>query len=352
MKARGKMTIEKGVFGTLSRKRNVEFFILKNKTGAEAKLISFGATLVSLKMPDKNGKFADIVLGYDDLTGYISDKCYFGCTVGRFANRIANAKFQLDGREYKLAANADKHHLHGGIKGFNKAPWQPSTFETDDCCGVIFKYLSPDGEEGYPGNLEVTVTYTLTDDNELKIGYQAATDEKTILNLTNHSYFNLAGHDNGDVLSHRIKINADEITAVDSSCVPTGIIKSVKDTEFDLTTLKPIGENIAKFELGYDFNYILNKSTPLELSLAAKVVEPKGGRVMEILTTEPAVQFYTGNFLNGVKGKAGAIYKKHHAFCLEAQHYPDSPNRPNFPSVVLQPGEIYRQLTVHKFSVQ
>ncbi|MBU1260488.1 MAG: galactose mutarotase [Planctomycetes bacterium] len=343
--------MEKGVFGTLSKNRNIDFFVLKNKAGAEAKLISFGATLASLKMPDKNGKLADIVLGYDDLAGYIGGKCYFGCTVGRFANRIADAKFQLDGREYNLATNDGRHHIHGGIKGFNKAPWQPSVFERDDCCGVIFKYLSPDGEEGYPGNLEVTVTYTLTNDNELKIGYQAATDKKTILNLTNNSYFNLAGHNNGSILSHKIKINADEITAVDNSYIPTGIIKSVKDTEFDLTSSKPIGENIAKLGIGYDFNYILNKSTPMELSLAAKVVEPQSGRTMEIFTTEPAIQFYTGNFLNGVKGKTGAVYKKHGAFCLEAQHYPDSPNQPNFPSVVLQPGEIYRQLTIHKFSV-
>jgi len=345
------MAIEKGVFGTLSKNRAVEFFILKNKTGAEAKLISFGATLASLKMPDKNGKFTDIVLGYDDLAGYIGGKCYFGCIVGRYANRIANAKFQLDGKEYKLVANDGKHHLHGGIKSFSRAPWQGGTFESDDGCGVIFKYLSADGEEGYPGNLEVTVTYTLTDDNELKIGYQAATDKKTILNLTNHSYFNLAGHDNGDILSHRITINADQITAVDNSYIPTGIIKSVENTEFDLTQSKKIAENIGKFQLGYDFNYILNKPTPQELSLAVRVVEPQSGRVMEIFTTEPAIQFYTGNFLDGVKGKVSAVYKKHGAFCLEAQHYPDSPNHPNFPSVLLQPGETYRQLTVYKFSV-
>jgi aldose 1-epimerase len=352
MEAREKMAIEKGVFGTLSRNRNVEFFILKNKTGAEAKLISFGATLVSLKMPDKNGKLTDIVLGYDDLAGYIGGKCYFGCIVGRFANRIANAKFQLDGKEYKLAANDGKHHLHGGIKSFSRAPWQGGTFEDDDGCGVIFKYLSADGEEGYPGNLDVKVTYTLTDDNELRISYEAATDKKTILNLTNHSYFNLAGHDKGDILSHRININADQITAVDNSYIPTGIIKSVENTEFDLIKSRPIGENIDKFELGYDFNYILNKSTPQELSLVARVVEPQSGRAMEIFTTEPAIQFYTGNFLNGVKGKTGAVYKKYGAFCLEAQHYPDSPNHPDFPSVLLQPGETYRQLTVYKFSVQ
>ncbi len=345
------MAIEKGIFGTLSKNRNVKFFVLKNKAGAEAKLISFGATLVSLKVPDKKGELADIVLGYDKLEDYIGSKCYFGCIVGRSANRIANAKFQLDGKEYHLAANDGKDHLHGGIKCFSKAPWQGSDFEGDDGCGVVFKYTSPDGEEGYPGNLETTVIYTLTDDNELKIGYQAVTDKKTVLNLTNHSYFNLAGHDTGDILSHRISINADEITTVDDCGIPTGIIKAVKDTELDLTVAKPIGENISKLGFGYDFNYILNKPTPAELSLAVKVVEPRSGRVMEIFTTEPAIQFYTGNFLNGIKGKAGAIYKKHDAFCLDAQHYPDSPNQPNFPSVVLQPGEIYRQLTIHKFSV-
>lgn len=345
------MAIEKGVFGTLSNDRNVEFFVLKNKAGTEARLISFGATLVSLRVPDKKGELADIVLGYDKLEDYIGSKCYFGCVIGRYANRIANAKFQLDGKEYHLAANDGKHHLHGGIKSFSKAPWQGSEAERDDGCSVIFKYTSPDGEEGYQGKLETIVTYTLTDDNELKIGYQAVTDKKTVLNLTNHSYFNLAGHDTGDILSHRITINADEITAVDDCGIPTGIIKSVKDTELDLTVAKPIGENISKLGLGYDFNYILNKPTPAELSLAGKVVEPKSGRAMEIFTTEPAIQFYTGNLLNSIKGKAGAVYKKHDAFCLDAQHYPDSPNQPKFPSTVLQPGEIYRQLTIYKFSV-
>jgi aldose 1-epimerase len=345
------MTVEKGVFGNLSKNRSVEFFTLKNKIGMTAKLISFGATLVSLQVPDKNGKSADIVLGYDDLESYVNDVCYFGCTTGRFANRIANAGFKLGGREYRLAANAGKHHLHGGIKGFNKAPWQGREFEKNSGCGVAFKYLSPDGEEGYPGNLNVSVTYTLTDDNELKISYQASTDKKTIVNLTNHSYFNLAGHDSGNILSHQISINADRITVVDDDYIPTGQIISVRGTDFDLIEPKTISENIGKFKLGYDFNYVLDKPTPAELSFAAKVVEPQTGRVMEVFTTEPAIQFYTGNFLNGVKGKSGAVYGKHGAFCLETQHFPDSTNHPNFPSVVLEPPNVYSHITVHKFSV-
>jgi aldose 1-epimerase len=344
------MTVEKGSFGKLSKKPDIEFFVLKNKTGSEAKLISFGATLVSLKVPDKNGKLADIVLGYDDLTGYINCRRYFGCTIGRCTNRIANAKFRLDGKEYTLVANDGKHHLHGGIRGFHKAPWQGQPFERDDGCGVIFKYLSPDGEEGYPGKLNVSVTYTLTGNNELQISYEAVTDKKTIVNFTNHSCFNLAGHNKGDILSHRIEINAGKITVVDNDYIPTGQIKDIKDTEFDLTKPILIGENIGKFKLGYDFNYILNKPSLAELSVAARVVEQKSGRVMEVYTTEPAVQFYTGNLLDGIKGKEEAIYNKHNAFCLEAQHYPDSPNHPEFPSVVLQPSEVYRQLTIYKFS--
>jgi len=342
------MAVEKGIFGKLSKNGNVEFFVLKNKNGMSAKLISYGATLVSLNAPDKKGKFADIVLGYDSLEGYVADACYLGCTAGRFANRIANAKFSLDGTEYKLAANIGKHHLHGGIKGFDKVLWQGKEFEGN---GVVFKYLSPDGEEGYPGNLDISVTYTLTDNNELKISYQASTDKKTVVNLTNHSYFNLADHDKGDILSHRIQINADGMTAVDSEYIPTGQIRNIKSTEFDLTEPKPIGRNIGKLGLGYDFNYVLNKSSPAELSFVAKVVEPAGGRVMEVFSTEPGVQFYTGNYLNGLKGKSGAVYGKHGAFCLETQHFPDSPNHPDFPSVVLGPGQVYRQLTIHKFSV-
>ena len=345
------MAVEKGIFGSLSGHRNIDFFILKNKTGSKAKLISFGAVLVSLEIPDSKGRLADVVLGYDDLEDYINCRRYFGCTIGRFANRIASAKFKLDGKEYSLAANDGRHHLHGGIRGFHRSPWYGQPFERDGSCGVVFKYLSLDGEEGYPGSLDVSATFSLTDDNELRISYEAVTDKKTIVNITNHSCFNLAGHDKGDILSHQIKINADGITAVDDDHIPTGKIISIKGTDFDLTQSKPIGENIGKFKFGYDFNYILNKPSPAELSFAAKVVEPQSGRVMEIFTTEPAVQFYTGNLIDGIKGKSGAVYGKHNAFCLETQHFPDSPNHPDFPSVVLQPGQIYRHITVHKFSV-
>ena len=328
----------------------VKTFTLKNKYGIEAKIISLGATLVSLKVPDKNGKFADVVLGYDNAESYLTDKCYFGCTVGRFANRIAGAKFSIDGKEYKLAANSG-NHLHGGLIGFNRVLWKSQTFDDNTDCGAVFEYLSPDGEEGYPGNLKTIVKYTLTDSNELSIGYEATTDKKTIVNLTNHSYFNLAGHNVGDVLSHQVQINADKFTELDAEYIPTGKIGIVKDTVFDFTQMTPIGKNIGKTGSGYDLNYVLNKKNADELSFAAKVVEPQSGRQMEVFTTEPGVQLYTGNFLDGVAGKSGAIYQKHGGLCLETQHYPDSPNHPNFPSTVLLPGKTYRQLTVHKFSV-
>jgi aldose 1-epimerase len=339
-----------GLFGRLVPDRDVKFFTLTNKNGVEAKLIPFGATLVSLKVPDKDGKFTDVVLGYDNLAGFVKDQSYFGCTLGRFANRIANAEFELDGTKYKLAANNGKNHLHGGIKGFNKVLWQGKKIKTDKRCSVAFRYLSPSGEEGYPGNLKVTVTYTLTDDNELKISYEATTDKKTIVNLTNHSYFNLAGHAGGDVLKHKMMINADYFTPAENY-IPTGEIKKVEGTDFDFRSPVPIGERIEKVG-GYDNNFILNKSSLGQLSLAARVVEPVSGRVLEVFTTEPGMQFYSSNFLHGVKGKGGAVYKKYGAFCLEAQHFPDSPNRPYFPSVVLQPGEVYRQTTIYKFSVQ
>ncbi len=346
------MAIEKGDFGFADGKK-VEYFKLKNKNGIEAKLTNYGAALVSLHIPDKNGRMADIVAGYDDAAGYVNDKPYFGCTVGRYANRISNASFKLDGREYKLTANVGTYQLHGGFKGFNKQLWNAEPFENKDSCGVVFQYLSADGEEGFPGNLKVAVTYTLTNDKQLKIDYSAVTDKKTIVNLTNHSYFNLAGHDSGqEIYSHILQINADSITEIDDSLLPTGRLMKVAGTAFDFTKPKEIGRDISKTQGGYDVNYVLNKKSPGELSFAAKVVEPQSGRVMEIFTTEPGIQFYSGNFLDGVKGKNGAIHKKHTAFCLETQHYPDSPNQPSFPSTVLDVGQTYRHLTVHKFSVQ
>jgi aldose 1-epimerase len=346
------MAIEKGNFGNIENKP-VEYFILKNKSGIEAKVVTLGATLVSLKTPDKAGKFADIVLGYDDAIGYMNGTCYFGCTVGRYANRIANAKFTMDGKEYKISPNSGKHHLHGGKIGFNKVVWKAEPFENQGSKGVVFKYFSKDGEEGFPGNLDVRVTYTLTDDDdELKIEYAAVTDKKTIVNLTNHSYFNLAGHNSGSVLSHKMQINSDTITESDNDLIPTGKFLKVANTAFDFSKQKTIGQDIGKLDNGYDINYVLVKQSPKEISFAAKVVEPKSGRVMEICTTEPGIQFYTGNFLNGVKGKGGSIYNKQTAFCLETQCYPDSPNHSEFPSAVLNPGETYRHLVVHKFSVQ
>jgi aldose 1-epimerase len=345
------MTIEKGNFGNIENKP-VEYFILKNKTGIEAKVITLGATLVSLKTPDKSGSLADIVLGYDDANGYMNDTCYFGCTVGRYANRIRNAKFTLDGKEYKLTANSDKNQLHGGKVGFNKVLWKAEPFENKDGKGVVFKYVCKDGEEGYPGNLDVRVTYTLTDDDELKIEYAAVTDKTTVINLTNHSYFNFTSHNGGSVLSHKLQINSDTITESDNDLIPTGKFLKVANTAFDFSKQKTIGQDIGKLDNGYDINYVLIKQSPKEISFAAKIVEPKSGRVMEICTTEPGIQFYTGNFLDGVKGKGGSIYNKQTAFCLETQHFADSPNQPGFPSTVLKPGETYRHLTVHKFSVQ
>lgn len=327
---------------------NPEFFTLKNKSGMDAKFTSFGATLVSLKVPDKNGKLADVLLGYDDLAGYVNDNSYIGCVVGRYANRIAGAKFTLDGKEYKLPANDGENQLHGGYKGFYKANWNAKRLNDHS---MEFKYSSPDGDQNYPGRLDAEVTYTLTDNNELKIEYKATTDSATIVNLTNHSYFNLAGHGSGDVLNHILMINADFYTPAGDDGIPTGEIKKLAGIDFDFKQPETIGSRIEKVG-GYDNNYVLNKSFPCQLTLAAKVIEPVSGRVMEVCTTEPGMQFYSGNFLNGIKGKNGAVYYKYGAFCLEAQHFPDSPNRPYFPSTVLRKGETYHQLTIYKFSNQ
>ncbi|MCK4752761.1 MAG: galactose mutarotase [Planctomycetes bacterium] len=345
------MNIKEQTFGKTSDDKNIILYTLTNANGLTAKLINYGAILTTLELPGRDGKFTDVTLGYDTLEDYIKDDCYFGATVGRCANRIAKGKFTLNGKEYCLATNNGPNHLHGGIKGFNKVVWDAEVFEEKTGPAIKFTYLSKDNEEGYPGNLTVTVIYWLTNDNELKISYQAETDKSTPVNLTHHSYFNLAGHDSGDVLSHELTINADSFTETDETLVPTGEIKSVKDTPLDFTTTVRIADHINQVEGGFDHNYVLNNKNS-SLTLAAHVYEPTTGRDMELYTTEPGVQFYSGNFLDGVKGKNGAVYKKHSGFCLETQHFPDSPNKPQFPSVILEPVKKYTQLTVYKFSVK
>ncbi|MGB2806958.1 MAG: aldose epimerase family protein [Sedimentisphaerales bacterium] len=344
------MSIGTKPFGKTPDGQEVDLYTLTNTNGLKARITNYGAILVSLEVPDKNGKLADITLGFDTLDGYIPRHPYFGATVGRYANRIGGAKFKLNDVEYTLAANNGPNHLHGGIKGFDKVVWKAEdvTAESDRAL-VKLSYLSKDGEEGYPGNLACTVTYTLTKDDELKINYEAETDKTTILNLTNHSYWNLAGQGSGDILGHELMLNADKYTPVDEGLIPTGEIKSVKDSPMDFTRPMAIGSRIAQVEGGYDHNYVL-KSGGGTLALCARVYEPTSGRIMEIYTVEPGVQFYTGNFLDGtITGKSGKVYKKHYGFCLETQHFPDSPNKPDFPSVVLKPGDKYTTVTVHKF---
>jgi len=353
-----KVTITKEAFGTTKGGEAVDIYTLKNAKGSVAKIMTYGGTVVELMVPDKNGKMDDILLGFDNLKDYEEKSPYFGCIIGRYGNRIGKAKFTLDGKEYTLAANNNGQHLHGGIKGFDKVVWQAKPFESKEGPGLKLHYLSKDMEEGYPGNLDVTVTYTLTNDNELKIDYHATTDKPTICNLTNHCYFNLAGQGNGDILGHELMINADNFTPVDEYLITTGQIRPVKGTPFDFTSPTAIGKRInadnqqIKYGPGYDHNWVLNKDD-FEMSLAAKVYEPTSGRVMEIFTNEPGIQFYSGNFLDGtLTGKDGKVYGHRSGFCLETQHYPDSPNKPNFPSVILLPGQIYQTTTIHKFSAK
>jgi len=344
------MNIKTESFGKTPEGQEVDLYTLTNINGIKVKITNYGATLVSLEVPDRDGKLADITLGYDKLDGYLTRHPYFGSTVGRYANRIGGAKFKLNDVEYQLATNDGPNHLHGGIKGFDKVVWKAESVLADsDGAKVKLSYLSKDGEEGYPGNLTCTVTYILTKDDELKINYEAETDKPTVINLTNHSYWNLAGQGSGDILGHELMLNADKYTPVDEGLIPTSEIKSVKDSPMDFTKSMTIGSRIAQVEGGYDHNYVL-KSGGGTLALCARVYEPTSGRVMEIHTIEPGVQFYTGNFLDGsITGKSGRVYKKHYGFCLETQHFPDSPNKPDFPSVVLKPGDKYTTVTVHKF---
>jgi aldose 1-epimerase len=331
----------------------IDLFTLTNAQGVEVKTINYGAIITSWLVPDRTGQLADIVLGYADPAEYVKgNPSYFGAIVGRYANRIGKAQFTLDGRTYTLAANDGPNHLHGGRRGFDKVLWTAETVKTSDGPGVAFTRASPDGEEGYPGTLKARVTYTLTDRNELIVSYEATTDKPTIVNLTQHSYFNLAGQGTSDVLGHELRINADRYTPVDATLIPTGELAPVESTPFDFRKPTAIGARInsehpqMKFGGGYDHNWVLARSGG-GLSLAADVYEPKSGRTLQISTTEPGLQFYSGNFLDGtLTGKDGRVYRQRYGFCLETQHFPDSPNKATFPSTTLRPGSTYRTRTV------
>ncbi len=343
-------------FGKTEAGDQVELYTLTNSKGVAAAITNYGGILVSLKVPDRTGNLADVVLGFDGLDGYKTKHPYFGAIVGRYGNRIGKARFTLNGTEFKLALNDGENSLHGGAKGFDKALW--SAKPLDGGRSLELTYTSKDGEEGFPGNLTTTVTYSLNEENELKIDYSATTDKDTVVNLTNHSYFNLAGQGEGDVLGHMMTLNADRFTPVDAALIPTGDLKPVQGTPLDFRTPHAIGERIGEKDAqialgkGYDHNFVINR-TAEGLTLAARVAEPKSGRVMEVLTTEPGVQFYTGNFLDGsIRGKAGKVYQQRYGFCLETQHFPDSPNKPGFPSVVLKPGGRYQTTTVYRFSAE
>ncbi len=345
-------------FGTQGG-RPVNLYTLTNSHGVEIKAMNYGGIILSIKVPDRKGEFADIVLGHETLEGYIPNPPFLGAIVGRYANRIANGTFTLDGKTYNLPKNDGPNTLHGGIdKTFNKVVWDGEPLKGKP--GVAFTYLSKDGEEGFPGNLKVKVTYTLTDANELVIDYEATTDKATPVNLSQHSYFNLAGEGTSDILNHEVMINADRFTPVDKNLIPTGELRPVKGTPMDFTTPTRVGaridDNYEQLILGhgYDHNWVINRrSGDNGLVLAARVYEPTSGRVLEVSTTQPGVQFYTGNFLDGtVTGKHGHVYKRRYGLCLETQHFPDSPNHPDFPTTILKPGETFHQKTVFKFSTK
>ncbi|MCC6694703.1 MAG: galactose mutarotase [Candidatus Hydrogenedentes bacterium] len=339
-------------FGQITDGTVVTAYTLTNANGLKATFIDFGATLVSMEAPDRNGVNADIVLGFDKVEDYEQHNPYFGSICGRYANRIAKGRFTLDGKEYSLATNNAPNHLHGGNKGFNKVMWKGEAFVLDKGPMVRFTYTSKDGEEGYPGNLTCVVNFTLTNTNELRIVYEAETDAATVVNLTHHSYFNLAGQGAGSVLDHELVIYADRYTPVDDTLIPTGELAPVKGTPFDFTVGHAISQYYGETNGGYDLCYVLNKKTGW-VELGARAVEHGSGRTLEVITTEPGLQFYTGNGFSGsLKGKAGVAYVKHGGFCLEAQRFPDSPNHPEFPSAVLRPGEKYSQVTVYRFGVE
>ncbi len=347
--------MERRTFGKMANGQAIDLYTLTNRNGMEVGITNYGGRVVSILVPDRMGKLADVVLGFDSLDGYLSDNPYFGALVGRYANRIAHGSFALDGVHYTLARNNGPNSLHGGLEGFDKRVWKAREFSGDQPA-LELTYLSKDGEEAYPGNLSVKVVYSLTDSNELRVDYTATTDKDTVLNLTNHSYFNLAGQGNGDVLKHELMIPADRFTPIDDTLIPTGELRTVEGTPFDFRKSSAIGARInenneqLKFGKGYDHNFVLNQEGD-GLTLAARVTEPESGRVLEVLTTQPGLQFYSGNFLDGtIHGKGGKIYGRRSALCLETQHFPDSPNKPGFPSTELKPGQTYHETTIYKFS--
>lgn len=350
-------TTSRSVYGKLADGREVSLYTLTNTAGTTMTVTNYGGIIVSLKTEDKNGKFEDVVLGFDSLGQYEKSNPYFGCIVGRYGNRIAKGKFKLDNQTYNLAVNNAENHLHGGLKGFDKVLWTGDNYTTPDGAVLKLTYTSKDLEEGYPGNLQTEVVYTLTNDNELRIDYKATTDKKTIVNLTNHTYFNLSGNTKTDILGHTVSLAASKFLPVDKGLIPTGELKEVKGTPFDFTTPHVIGARInendeqLKFAGGYDHCWAFDKLD--NLSSVGTVYDSTSGRFMELFTTEPGVQFYTGNFLDGsLTGKFGTVYAKRYGLCLETQHFPDSPNKPSFPSTVLNPGEVYQSQTVYKFSVK
>lgn len=349
--------VEKRSFGKTPDGAAIDMYVLKNKNGVEADVINFGATLVSLKVPDRSGNLADVVLGFKDIDGYVDGKAYLGATIGRYANRIANGTFTLNDKAYQIPKNDGNNSLHGGLKGFNKRVWTAHEIKVPNAQAIRFSYLSKDGEEGFPGNLNVEVTYSLTNDNALRIEYSASTDKDTVVNLTNHSYFNLAGEGNGNILDTQLTLHANQFTPVNETLIPTGELRAVKDTPFDFTSATAIGARInqddeqLKFGKGYDHNWVLTSGKGAGPRLAAEAYESKSGRLLQVLTTEPGIQVYTGNFLDGsIRGKSGVPYNHRSAFCLETQHFPDSPNHPNFPSTVLKPGQRFHSITIYRFS--
>lgn len=356
--ADAKPTVNESNFGKTSDGKEIGLFTLRNSAGAEARVITYGGTLVGLSVPDRDGRFGDVVLGFGSVADYENQQSYIGPLIGRYANRIGGARFFVDGREFKLAANNGVNNLHGGPIGFDRVVWSGKGFATKTAASVVLTYVSPDGDQGFPGNLNVKVTYSLTEKNELRVEYEATTDKATVVNLTQHAYFNLAGAGNPSILDHSMQIFADAFTPTDEGSIPTGVLQNVKGTPFDFLQPTRIGDRIdseheqIKFGKGYDHNWVINRRAP-GLALAARVFESTTGRVLDVRTTEPGLQFYSGNFLDGsLIGKSGKSFPKRSGFCLEAQKFPDSPNRRNFASPILRKGQKYRQTTIYSFSTR